>query len=242
MTNHKGIEKTEGVKPRAIVLLSSGLDSTVNLAAACTEFDVALWLSFDYGQRASAREVERSKAISAHYSVNHKVVKLPWLESITSTGLVNRRSKIPIGDDLEIDNLERSRESANTVWVPNRNGVFLNIAAAYAESLNANFVIPGFNAEEARTFPDNSRSFLHATDQALQYSTAKNVSTYCFTIGMTKTEIVRLGKSLDVPFELLWPCYFSGEQICGNCESCLRYDRAIRGANSEKLSMATNVL
>jgi 7-cyano-7-deazaguanine synthase len=213
-----------------VVLLSSGLDSTVNLAKVVTETEVALALTFDYGQRAAEREISQAKKIAEHYGVAHQVVQLPWLAAITKTALVNRTADVPVGDQLSIDDKSVSDVSARAVWVPNRNGVFLNIAASFAESLGSDFVVPGFNVEEAVTFPDNSVKFLAALDGSFQYSTLRRVRTQCFTQNMNKTEIARLGRDLNAPFELMWPCYFSGPVICGQCESCLRFKRALTAA------------
>jgi 7-cyano-7-deazaguanine synthase len=211
---------------RSVVLLSAGLDSTVNLVRAVKEHTVLLTLTFDYGQRAATKEIENAKKISDLYKIKNQVIDLPWLKAITKTSLVNREINIPVGDELKIDNKAASAESAKKVWVPNRNGVFLNIAASFAEALDADVIIPGFNAEEAVTFADNSPEFLQATDTALSFSTLKNVKTLCYTQNLNKTEIVKLGRELEAPFDLMWPCYFSGETICGECESCLRFNRA----------------
>ena len=126
-----------------------------------------------------------------------------------------------------MDDLVTSKETAKSVWVPNRNGIFLNVAAGYAESLGADWIVPGFNKEEAATFPDNSAGSLEATTQALSYSTANKVQIKCFTTDKNKTEIVQMGQALKVDWTLMWPCYFSGEKWCGQCESCQRSKRAL---------------
>ena len=212
----------------AVVLLSSGLDSTVNLYGAHKKFKVLKVLTFNYGQRAAEKEIEQSQKICAALGVSHQVIELPWLAQWTSTALVRREAIVPQGWSVQIDNKEQSLETAKAVWVPNRNGIFLNIAAALAESLKADYVIPGFNKEEATTFPDNTGDFLKALDHSFSFSTATQVKTHCFTTDLTKTEIVRLGREWNVPFELMWPCYFSGPKICGECESCQRFLRATK--------------
>lgn len=212
----------------AVVLLSSGLDSTVNLYAAIESgLNVKLALTFDYGQRAAQREIEHAAQIAGQVRVPHEVVNLPWLKNITHSSLVNRSEVVPTGSQVSIDSFEQSTVTAKAVWVPNRNGIFLNVGAAYAETLNAEYLIPGFNIEEAQTFPDNSADFLAAATHAFSFSTANKVKTKCLTTAMNKTEIVRFGKKLGVPFELVWPCYFGDAETCGQCESCLRFQRAM---------------
>ena len=217
------------MKQKTIVLLSAGLDSTVNCLVARRDHQVECALTFDYGQRAAVREIERSREICRRYNIEHKTVELPWLARITDTALVNRDLNVPTGERVAIDDRQMSIQSAKAVWVPNRNGVFLNVAASFAEVLGVDRVVPGFNAEEAATFPDNSCEFLAAMDESLRYSTQKRVKTLCFTASMNKTEIAALGREVGAPFDLMWPCYFAGDRPCGECESCLRFRRATSG-------------
>ncbi|MCB0386643.1 MAG: 7-cyano-7-deazaguanine synthase, partial [Bdellovibrionales bacterium] len=137
----------------------------------------------------------------------------------------------PVGGEVQIDADERSQETAKAVWVPNRNGIFLNIAAAFAEGLGARIVLAGFNLEEAQTFPDNSQEYLDAATDALKFSTANQVKVQSYCASLTKTEIVKRAQELRLPFTSIWPCYFSGEEWCGQCESCQRFARAVREAN-----------
>lgn len=212
----------------AVVLLSAGLDSTFNLLKTLEQFKVALALTFNYGQRAAAKEVESAAKIAQHFKVLHKVVDLPWFKDFAGTTLINRSANVPSGSEVQIDDLERSRETAKAVWVPNRNGIFLNIAAGFAEGLGASFVIPGFNLEEARTFPDNSEAYLKSLDQSFAFSTQSRVHTHCYSAHLNKSQIVKEGRRLDLPFHLLWPCYQDLAKWCGTCESCQRFQRALK--------------
>lgn len=211
----------------SVALLSSGLDSTVNLYEAREKSEVRLALTFDYGQRAATREIARARELTSRLQIPHKVIELPWFRDFTTTSLVDRSQDVPTAN-VQIDNLTTSFETAKAVWVPNRNGIFLNIGAAFAESLGAKWLVPGFNAEEAATFPDNSQAYLEVATKALGFSTGNHVEVKCFTTTMDKTQIVARGKELGVPFELLWPCYFGEERPCGKCESCRRFQRALQ--------------
>lgn len=137
-------------------------------------------------------------------------------------------TQVPTAQAVQIEDLTVSQKTAQAVWVPNRNGIFLNIAAGFAEGLGAQTVIPGFNAEEAATFPDNSAAFLKALEDSFSLSTANHVRVHCYSVEMTKTDIVREGRQLNLPFRDLWPCYFAGENWCGECESCQRFQRALQ--------------
>jgi len=204
---------------KGVAILSGGLDSTVSLAAAARKMDVVLALTFDYGQRAARREREASARIARRYGIPHRVVRIPWLAPLTRSALVDRRARLPRN--------EMSARSARAVWVPNRNGVFIEIAAAHAESLGARALVTGFNREEAATFPDNSPEYVRAVNRALSYSTANGVRVVSYTAGLDKRGIVRLGRRLGAPIEIIWPCYEGGRRWCGACESCLRCLRAL---------------
>ena len=206
---------------KGVAILSGGLDSTVSLAAATRKMDVVLALTFDYGQRAAKREREAAGKIARHYRIPHRVIEVPWLASLTGTALVNRRAALPRN--------EMSERSAKAVWVPNRNGVFIEIAAAHAESMGAARLITGFNREEAVTFPDNSPAYVDAVNRALSFSTSTGVRVVSYTGALDKRGIVRLGRRLGAPLDLIWPCYEGGRRWCGECESCLRSLRAIHG-------------
>jgi 7-cyano-7-deazaguanine synthase len=214
---------------RAVVLLSGGLDSSVNLLAAKAQgIEISMALSFDYGQRAAEKELAATKRMTSALQIPHQVLSLAFFKSFGGSSLTDSSKSIPTGSQVDINDLKTSQETAKSVWVPNRNGIFLNIAAGFAESLNADVVIPGFNREEAATFPDNSQEFLETTTRALKLSTSNKVQIQCLTTHLNKTEIVALGAKLQMNWSWIWPCYFSGDNWCGQCESCLRSYRAFQ--------------
>jgi 7-cyano-7-deazaguanine synthase len=214
---------------RAVGLLSGGLDSTVALALlhAREPGSVVLALTFDYGQRAAARETEAAARIAARLGVRHRTVELPFFRDLAGGALLDRAQELPRPDLAALDcGGAALAESADRVWVPNRNGVFIEVAAAFAESLGADTVVAGFNREEAATFPDNSREYLAALNGALAYSTRGKVVLASPTAELDKVAIVRAGAECGAPLDLIWPCYEGGRVPCGTCESCQRLRRA----------------
>lgn len=216
---------------QAVALLSGGLDSLVSCAIAVEQHTVVAAITCDYGQRAAKQEIAASAALCRLWSVPHQVIALPWLASWTQTALVDRTAAVPrfsAGASALLDDPTTTAASASAVWVPNRNGVFVNIAAALAESLGAEWIITGFNAEEAQTFPDNSVTFVERMNACLQYSTLRHPQLVSFTQTMTKAQILAHALEHDLPLAHCWPCYEGGAKWCGTCESCARLRRAMR--------------
>jgi 7-cyano-7-deazaguanine synthase len=224
---------------KSVVLLSGGLDSTVSLAHALRESEVDLCLTMDYGQRSAAREINSASAIAEYYDLNHMVVDLPFLRKITFSALVNTSKAVPNPSADLLDDPQAALDSAEAVWVPNRNGLFINAAASFAEALDCGLIVTGFNREEARTFPDNSPAFVKAANEALAFSTRNRVRVVSYTQRLDKIEIVQLGKKLNVPWRLIWSCYHGGSAMCGTCESCLRFFRAMKEAGIDGFSAET---
>jgi 7-cyano-7-deazaguanine synthase len=218
---------------KSVVLLSSGLDSGVNLYEAHNEGQVVMALTFHYGQKAAVKEIEKSKVLCEKLQVPHEVIDLSFFKSFLGSSLINQNLSIPNQNEVHIDDLTTSQKTAKSVWVPNRNGIFLNIAAGFAENLKADFVVPGFNLEEATTFADNSDSFLKALDHSFSFSTNNAVKTKCFTTHLNKTQIVKRALELKVPIDDLWPCYHAHDSWCGQCESCQRAKRAFEANGLE---------
>jgi 7-cyano-7-deazaguanine synthase len=218
---------------RAITLLSSGLDSVAALAIAAESLDIELAITFDYGQRAGEREIEYSQKVCEYFGIEHKIIKLDWLSEITSTSLVNRNADVPTLSFRDLDEITLAKiteASAKSVWVPNRNGIMLNIAGAFAETRECDYLVVGFNGEEAETFPDNSFAYVQAMDKAFSYSTQNRVKILAPLIELCKTEIVRKALEVKAPLEYSWSCYHGGKVPCGECESCVRRARAFKNA------------
>ncbi len=187
---------------------------------------VTLAITFDYGQRAAAREIATAAQLCAQWKIPHRTIHLPWLGQTSASALTKVSRDIPHLQSSELDNLTTTTQSAAAVWVPNRNGVFLNVAAAIAEAEGVPWIVAGFNREEAATFPDNSPNYVEALNRSLEYSTQGKVALISPTQAMMKRDIVSWAKEHHVPLDQIWPCYEGGETWCRKCESCLRFLRA----------------
>jgi 7-cyano-7-deazaguanine synthase len=218
------------VRVKSVVLLSGGLDSSANLALAVELDQVVCALTVDYGQRAAAREIQAARSLCEYYGVEHRMIDLKWLGALGGSALTDNSAAVPDPGAASLDDAGVTAQTARAVWVPNRNGVLINAAAALAERLGAKRVVVGFNREEAATFPDNSQAFLDALARSLEFSTANQVEAFCYTTALDKREIVARLRALSAPafpFQKIWSCYQGGEIPCGQCESCRRLARAL---------------
>lgn len=205
---------------KSIILLSGGLDALTCLAITKEKYNCELALTFDYGQKAVNREIEASIKICKYYGIEHKVIKLDFLKDITKTSLVSEDA-VPQDYDMQ------------AVWVPNRNGLFLNIAACYADSYGYDYIILGANKEEGATFPDNTSEFVQRVEAEFEYSTLKQPKILRPLINMDKIEIVHEALKLNAPIELIHSCYLGGEKHCSKCESCLHLLNALQKNNAK---------
>lgn len=211
---------------KSIILLSGGLDSLVSLAVIKEKLNPKLAITFNYGQKSFNTEFKASKAISEYYGLKHEIINLEWLKNISKSALTTQNN-IPELDNTDLENSEITNKSANAVWVPNRNGLFINIAASYADAENYTHIIIGANKEEGQTFKDNNIKFIDAINKSLKNSTNNEVKVEAPLINFDKKEIVKEGLNYNAPFELLYSCYFGNKKHCGKCESCIRLKRAL---------------
>lgn len=219
---------------KSIILLSGGLDSLVSLAIAKEEYNIELALTFDYGQKSVLQEIEASKKICEFYKINHKIIKLDWLKEITQTALVSEK-EIPLTSLNDLSSNEFVNKSAASVWVPNRNGVFLNIAASFADSYGYDYIIFGANKEEGTTFPDNTQEFIDKINMAFEFSTQNHTKAYAPLINLNKNDIVSAALEKKTPLELTRSCYSTQGKHCGVCESCVRLKRALEENNCTEI-------
>ena len=210
---------------KGLALLSGGLDSTVALAMGCREYELFTALFFDYGQIASAREIKASSEIARRFGIEFECIELRWLGNLSSSYIIGAEAGAGLSQSC----------GAPDLWVENRNGIFLNVAAAVAVSRGCSVVIAGFNREEAEEFPDNSTEYLEAVNRALDLGERSRVRVESPTVSLDKKEIVREGIDLGVPWELIWSCYRGGDLMCGQCASCLRLRNAVDGTEVEEI-------
>ena len=202
---------------KAIVLFSGGLDSTTCLYWALAQGYTCETLTVSYGQK-HAREVQSAQKIADKLGVKQHYITLdlPWL---SSSSLVDEKQALP---DVSMEEIESHH--IPTTYVPGRNLMFLSVAASLLDAVGADALVAGPNAVDFSGYPDCTPQFFEAVKAAINCGTARGVGggveVFMPLMNLSKTEIVKLGAKLGVPFELTWSCYAGGEKPCGHCDSC----------------------
>ncbi|MAC32264.1 MAG: 7-cyano-7-deazaguanine synthase QueC [Haliea sp.] len=202
--------------PRAVVLVSGGLDSTTVLAMARARGYACYTLSFDYGQRHRAELVAAERVSRAQGDVEHKVVSLN-LDSIGGSALTDPDIAVP----------EEATEGIPVTYVPARNTVFLSIALGWAEVLGAEAIFIGVNAVDYSGYPDCRPAFVAAFETLANLATRAGVEGGKLRVEaplmhMSKGEIIREGLQLGVDYSLTVSCYQATDAglACGRCDAC----------------------
>ncbi len=205
---------------KAVVLASGGLDSTITAAIAQRDGARVYLLTVSYGQR-HVIEVERARQVArALGAAGHLVLEVD-LRQIGGSALTTNQ---PVPKDRS--QAER-REGIPATYVPARNTIFLSLALAYAEVLEASLIYLGANVLDYSGYPDCRPDYLRAFEQLARLGTragvmGKGIEIRAPLLQMTKAEIIRVGASLKVPFHLTHSCYDPAVDgtACGRCDSC----------------------
>lgn len=210
--------------PRAVVLVSGGMDSLVCAAIAVREHECA-FLHLNYGQRTERKELACFHAIADHYGVARRlVVDARHLAAIGGSSLTDH--------SMPVEDARRGRGGIPATYVPFRNANILSMAVSWAEVLGARKVFIGAVEEDSSGYPDCRREFYDAFNRAVALGTkpGSGIEVVTPVIGMRKSEIVRRGAELAAPFALSWSCYRSEESACGSCDSCALRMKGFREA------------
>lgn len=210
-------------RPKAVVLLSGGLDSTTTLAIALAKGFEVYALTFSYGQRHEA-ELDASKRIASSSKVAEHIIAHIDLRLFGGSALT--RADIEVPKNLSLHDMNTN---ILVTYVPARNTIFLSFALAYAEVLGAEDVFIGVNALDYSGYPDCRPEFIEAFQRMANLATRAGVegqqtlSIHTPLIEMTKGQIIAKGLELGVDFGLTLTCYDPSPagEACGHCDACL---------------------
>lgn len=211
---------------KAVCLLSGGMDSTTLAYVAKNEGYEICALHMSYGQRTEERERACAESIAAKLeAVRFLEVDLRYLTAIGGSSLTNR--DLRIADHNGREEREERKEEQETGNVPNtyvpfRNANLLSIATSYAEAEGAEAIFIGVQASDYAGYPDCRPEFVAAFQQVIDFGTKDETRITLKTpfVNLNKTEILRRGMDLGVPYEDTWSCYRSNGPACGTCDSC----------------------
>lgn len=208
---------------KAVALLSGGMDSTAALAYAASVDTLVAAVSVDYGQK-HARELKSAAMIAEFYHVPHIILDFRSWGAQLGSVLTKPGEDVPHG--------HYAHESMKATVVPNRNAVLLMAAVGIAQTLGADNVYTGVHAGDHPIYPDCRPEFIAAANEAAGVATEWSVGIVAPFVHSTKTDIVRRGRELGVPFELTWSCYEGGDVHCGACGTCYERREAFADAGA----------
>lgn len=205
--------------PPAVVLLSGGMDSATALAMTKADGLEVIALTFDYGQR-HRKEIDAARALAKHYRVrDHRIVRID-MTPIPGSALTDRA--IPVPSQRSLDEIGHG---IPLTYVPARNTILLSYALGVAESAKATAIVIAANFLDGSGYPDTRPEYYRAFQEVARLGTKRGVEGDVIEIRtplihMTKSDIVRKGEALGVPWALTWSCYLGGPEACGTCDSC----------------------
>jgi 7-cyano-7-deazaguanine synthase len=210
-------------KPKAVVLVSGGLDSTTCLAIAQKQGYELYALTLSYGQRHRVEIKAARKIVKAYRGKKHLELEVP-LTTIGGSALTDSKIKVP-----KQRSLKETGKGIPSTYVPARNTIFLSLALAWAEVLGAEDIFIGVNALDYSGYPDCRPEFIQAYERLAKLATKKGVEgkwklkIHTPLIRMSKAQIIKAGLKLGVDYGLTHSCYDPkpNGKACGKCDSCL---------------------
>lgn len=207
---------------RAILLLSGGIDSTTLLAKLSSENYEVVTVSFHYGQK-HVIELNYAKKNAEKYGVKqHQVIELDK-KLFNSSALINCEIDI-----ATYENKEQPEGQVNA-YVPFRNLLFISTALSLAETMKINEVYLAFNSDDNANFWDCKTNFVEKINAIATLNTSIQIKTPF--INLTKNEIVKIARKLNVELNNTITCYQPKEATeCGVCLSCITKQKALENA------------
>ncbi len=218
-----------GMKDKAVVLVSGGMDSCVTAAIAREKYDLA-FLHASYGQRTEQRERRAFDAIADFWDVKDRlVVRLDHFKQIGGSALTDTRIAVP---ERQSPNEVSQHAEIPVTYVPFRNAHFLSVAVSWAEAIGARAVFIGAVAEDSSGYPDCRPEYYRVFQELVRVGTRPETQIEIATsvINLRKSEIIRRGIDLGAPLHLTYSCYQAEDAACGICDSCLLRLRAFAEA------------
>ena len=200
---------------KAVCLLSGGMDSsTLAYVAKSRGYDI-LALHLNYGQRTERKELACARKIADLLNAEAFVeINLDYFARFGSSSLTDKK--------IAVEEFDPDRGQVPNTYVPFRNANLLSIATSFAEACQADAIFIGVQSLDYSGYPDCRPQFIEAFQKLIDIGTkdTTKITLYAPFITMTKTDILKEGMKLGVPYEQTWSCYRNEEKACGICGSC----------------------
>ncbi len=208
---------------KALVLVSGGVDSTTCLGMTVKEYghENVVGLSIFYGQRHD-KEIKAADAVCDFYKVEHITLDLSTMFQFSDCTLL-QHSDGEIPEESYAEQLSKTDGKPVSTYVPFRNGLFLSSASAIALSKGCSKIYYGAHSDDAagNAYPDCSEAFNKAMNTAIYEGSGKQLEIVAPFISLNKSQVVKKGLEIGVPYELTWSCYEGHEKACGKCGTCI---------------------
>lgn len=221
---------------KALVLSSGGVDSTTCVALAVDRYgeENVITASLYYGQKHD-KELECARRIAEYYGVRHIEEDISNIMKYAGSVCTLVKGGGEISHESYAKQIEKNGRVST--YVPFRNGLLLSIAASYADSLFPDedvLIYYGAHADDAagEAYADCSPEFVNAMNNAINIGTYGRITVLSPFVHLHKSDIVKIGLQLKVPYDFTWSCYEGGEYACGKCATCLDRKKAFELAGS----------
>ncbi|MBO4664383.1 MAG: 7-cyano-7-deazaguanine synthase QueC [Bacteroidaceae bacterium] len=207
----------------SLIVVSGGMDSVTMMYEYAEQ--IALAVSFDYGSNHNKKEIEFAKLHCERLGIRHLIIPLAFMGQYFKSSLLEGADAIPEG--------HYTAENMKSTVVPFRNGIMLSIACGLAESNGLKKVLIANHGGDHTIYPDCRPEFINAMSSAMTLGTDTHVEVFAPYTNITKSDIARHGKALNINYAETWSCYKGGDKHCGKCGTCVERKEALAEAGIE---------
>lgn len=208
---------------KSLIILSGGMDSVTLLHDKKDE--IALALTFDYGSNHAPKEMWCARENCRKLNIEHIIIPLDFIRDYFTSSLLQGAEAIPDGNYND--------ENMHSTVVPFRNGIMLAIACGFAESRELERVLIANHAGDHAIYPDCRPEFITNIGKAMETGTYNKIKIDAPYTNLTKIDIAKRGKALNIDYALTYSCYKGGEKHCGICGTCQERKEAFKLAGME---------
>ncbi|MCR5395082.1 MAG: 7-cyano-7-deazaguanine synthase QueC [Bacteroidales bacterium] len=204
----------------SLIVVSGGMDSITMLHEYADQ--IAMAVTFDYGSNHAKREIPFAQLHCQRLGIRHLIIPLSFMHDYFKSSLLEGDAAIPEG--------HYAAENMKSTVVPFRNGIMLAIACGIAESNGLKRVMIANHGGDHTIYPDCRPEFIQAMSSAMSNGTYEHIEICAPYTNISKSDIARHGKTMQLNYAETWSCYRGGTKHCGKCGTCVERREALREA------------